>query len=186
MRLELRLKADVITFVFVRYFWELSIKQLLSVQYLFLLCVALPTPLLVPGPWDVDSTCRGWILAYLRKSWCLSPQEVPSTGTWTCSQLQLGSVSSTPIGPIVWYRLSFDSRNRTCRIYPGEPSRVPGPPESQLQILRHPSQSGGAFRLRVRNQAKRLHGSGPPQETCVHSLGPDPRFLDPQGYSSKY
>jgi hypothetical protein len=50
MRLELRLKADVITFVFVRYFWELSIKQLLSVQYLFLLCVALPTPLLVPGP----------------------------------------------------------------------------------------------------------------------------------------
>jgi hypothetical protein len=30
MRLGLRLKADVITFVFVRYFWELSIKQLLS------------------------------------------------------------------------------------------------------------------------------------------------------------
>jgi hypothetical protein len=44
------LKADVITFVFVRYFWELSIKQLLSVWYLFLLCVALPTPLLVLGP----------------------------------------------------------------------------------------------------------------------------------------
>jgi hypothetical protein len=46
MRLGLRLKADVITFVFVRYFWELSINQLLSVCYLCLLCVALPTP-----PW---------------------------------------------------------------------------------------------------------------------------------------
>jgi hypothetical protein len=50
MRLGLRLKADVITFVFVRYFWELSIKQLLFVQYLLLLCVTLPTPLLVLGP----------------------------------------------------------------------------------------------------------------------------------------
>jgi hypothetical protein len=29
------LKADVITFVFVRYFWELSIKQLLFVWRLF-------------------------------------------------------------------------------------------------------------------------------------------------------
>jgi hypothetical protein len=44
------LKADVKTFVFVRYFWELSIKQLLSVWFLFLLCVALPAPLLVLGP----------------------------------------------------------------------------------------------------------------------------------------
>jgi hypothetical protein len=50
MRLGLRLKADVITFVLVRYFWELSIKQLLSVWYLLLLCVALSTPLLVPAP----------------------------------------------------------------------------------------------------------------------------------------
>jgi hypothetical protein len=50
MWLEFCLKADVITFVFVRYFWELSIKQLLSVWYLFLLCVVLPTPLLVLGP----------------------------------------------------------------------------------------------------------------------------------------
>jgi hypothetical protein len=49
MRLGLRLKADVITF-FVRYFWELSIKRFLSVWYLFLLCVALPTPFLVLGP----------------------------------------------------------------------------------------------------------------------------------------
>jgi hypothetical protein len=46
MRLGLHLKANVITFVFVRYFWELSIKQHLSVCYLFLLCVVLPTP-----PW---------------------------------------------------------------------------------------------------------------------------------------
>jgi hypothetical protein len=46
MRIGLCLKADVITFVFVRYFWELSIKHLLSVCYLCSLCVALPTP-----PW---------------------------------------------------------------------------------------------------------------------------------------
>jgi hypothetical protein len=39
MRLGLRLKAGVMTFVFERYFWELSIKQLLSVWCLFLLCV---------------------------------------------------------------------------------------------------------------------------------------------------
>jgi hypothetical protein len=29
------------------------------------------------------------------------PQEVASTGTWSCTQLQLGSVSSTPIGPVM-------------------------------------------------------------------------------------
>jgi hypothetical protein len=46
MRLGLRLKVDVITFVFVRYFWELSINQLLSACYLCSLCVALPT-----SPW---------------------------------------------------------------------------------------------------------------------------------------
>jgi hypothetical protein len=66
------------------------------------------------------------------------------------------------------------------------PIRVSGPPRSQLQILGHPSQSGGACRLRVRDQAKRLHSSGPPQETCVRSLELDPRLLDPQDYSSKY
>jgi hypothetical protein len=71
-------------------------------------------------------------------------------------------------------------------ICPGKPSRVSGPPESQFHILGHPSQSGGECRLTVWDQAKRLHGSGPPQGTCVHSLEPDPRFPDPQGYSSKY
>jgi hypothetical protein len=63
---------------------------------------------------------------------------------------------------------------------------VPGLPESQFQILGHPLQSGGACRLTVLDQAKRLHGSGPPQGMCVHSLESDPRFPDPQGYSSKY
>jgi hypothetical protein len=29
------------------------------------------------------------------------PQEVASIGTWTCTQLQPGSVSSTPVGPTV-------------------------------------------------------------------------------------
>jgi hypothetical protein len=56
---------------------------------------------------------------------------------------------------------------------------MPGPLESEFQILGHPSQSGGACMLRVRDHAKRLHSSGPPQETCVHSLEPDPRLPDP-------
>jgi hypothetical protein len=63
---------------------------------------------------------------------------------------------------------------------------MPGPLESQFQILGHPSQSGGACRLRVRDHAKRLHSSRLPQEMCVHSLEPDPRLPDPQEYSSKY
>ena len=178
MRLGLRLKADVRTFVFVRYFWELSIKQLLSVWYLLLLCVVLPTPLLVPAPLGCRLDMSRLDTSIPKKEFCPGPQEVASTRTWSCSQLHLGSVSSTPIGPIVWYQPSFDSRNRTCRIESGKPSHMTGPPESQLQILGHPSQSGGACGLRVRNQAKRLHGSGPPQETCVHSLEPDPRFPD--------
>jgi hypothetical protein len=91
-----------------------------------------------------------------------------------------------PLGPIVWYQPSFDSCNRTCRIWLGDPSRVPGPPESQFQILGHPSQSGGACRLTVQDQANRLHDSESPKGTCVHSLEPDPRFPGPQGYSSKY
>jgi hypothetical protein len=61
-----------------------------------------------------------------------------------------------------------------------------GPPGPRFQILGHPSQSGGACRLTLRNQAKRLHGFGPPQETSIHSLEPDPRLSDPQDYSSKY
>jgi hypothetical protein len=34
-------------------------------------------------------------------------------------------------------------------------------------------------RLRVRDQAKRLHSSGPPQETSVRSLHPDPQVAGP-------
>jgi hypothetical protein len=34
-------------------------------------------------------------------------------------------------------------------------------------------------RLRVRNQAKRLHSSGPLQETSAHSLEPDPQVAGP-------
>jgi hypothetical protein len=33
--------------------------------------------------------------------------------------------------------------------------------------------------LRVRNQAKRLHSSGPPQETSTYSLELAPRLSDP-------
>jgi hypothetical protein len=37
----------------------------------------------------------------------------------------------------------------------------------------------------MRDQAKRLHGFGPPQEISVHFLEPDPGLSDPQDYSSK-
>jgi hypothetical protein len=58
MRLGLRLKVDVIIFVSVRYVWELSIKQLLSVRYLLLLCVWLYQLLSwYLAPWDVGSAC---------------------------------------------------------------------------------------------------------------------------------
>jgi hypothetical protein len=57
----------------------------------------------------------------------------------------------------------------------------PDPLGSQLQILGHSSQSGGACRLRVQNQAKRLHGSGPPQETCIHFSRTGPKVPGPTG-----
>jgi hypothetical protein len=63
---------------------------------------------------------------------------------------------------------------------------VSGPPGPRFQILGHLSQSGGVCRLTVRDQAKRLHDSGPPQGTSIHSLEPDPRLSDPHDYSSKY
>jgi hypothetical protein len=63
---------------------------------------------------------------------------------------------------------------------------VSGPLGPRFQILGHPSQSGGVCRLTVRDQAKRLHGSEPPQETSIHSLEPEPRLSDPQDSSSKY
>jgi hypothetical protein len=31
----------------------------------------------------------------------------------------------------------------------------------------------------VQNQSKRLHNSGPLQETCAHSLEPDPQVVGP-------
>jgi hypothetical protein len=51
-----------------------------------------------------------------KKELVTQPQEVVSTGTWACTKFWLESVSSTPIGPTVWYLPSFDSCNRTCRI----------------------------------------------------------------------
>jgi hypothetical protein len=60
----------------------------------------------------------------------------------------------------------------------GKPIHMSGPPRLQFQILGHPSQSGGACRLRVRDQAKRLHSSGPTQGACVHSLELDSRLQD--------
>jgi hypothetical protein len=81
MRLGLRLKADVITFVFVRYFWELSIKQLLSVCYLFLLCVALPTPPWYLAPLECRLNVSRLDTSIPKKELVTRPQEVASTGT---------------------------------------------------------------------------------------------------------
>jgi hypothetical protein len=38
----------------------------------------------------------------------------------------------------------------------------------------------------VRDQAERLHGSGPPQEASIFFLVPDPRLRTHRTYSSKY
>jgi hypothetical protein len=60
---------------------------------------------------------------------------------------------------------------------------MPRPRGSQFQILRYPSQSDGVCRLRVQNEAKQLHSSGPLQEMSVDSLELAPRLLSP--YSSR-
>jgi hypothetical protein len=60
-----------------------------------------------------------------------------------------------------------------------KPSRMPGPTGSQFQILGCPLQSDGACTLRVQNHAKRLHNSGPLQETSAHSLELVHKLPDP-------
>jgi hypothetical protein len=54
------------------------------------------------------------VIAYI--STFVLVKDVVWTGTWTYTQLWLGSFSSAPIGPTNWYLVSFDSCNRTCRI----------------------------------------------------------------------
>jgi hypothetical protein len=56
----------------------------------------------------------------------------------------------------------------------------PDPLGSRFQILGHLSQGGGACSPTVRDQAERLHGPRPPQETSVRSLAPVLRLSDPQ------
>jgi hypothetical protein len=87
MRLGLRLKADVITFVLVRYFWELSIKHHLYVCYLSLLCVALPTPPWYLAPLGCRLDMSRLDTSVPKKELVTGPQEVVSTGTWTCTQI---------------------------------------------------------------------------------------------------
>jgi hypothetical protein len=82
---------------------------------------------------------------------------------------------------MIWYLSSFDLCNRTCRIKPRKLRRMPGLTGPRFQILGYPLQSGEVCRLRVQNQAKRLHDSGPLQGTSTHSLEVDPSLPDPFG-----
>ena len=49
----------------------------------------------------------------------------------------------------------------------------------QFRVLGYLLQNGGACRLRVRNQAKWLHDSGPLQEISTSSPDPVPSIPDP-------
>jgi hypothetical protein len=75
------------------------------------------TPTVMPAPatdWPVTSVlnvfvgpCAGCLeslhrfLKFISLAFCDGPQEVALTGTWACTQLQLGSISSTPTGPVI-------------------------------------------------------------------------------------
>jgi hypothetical protein len=103
MGLGLRLKADVITFAFCKVLLSTiyqAILALICILFAPVVCVALSTPLWYLAPLG----CRldvSRMDTSIPKRVGNSPQEAASTGTRTRTQLQLGSVSSTPIGPIV-------------------------------------------------------------------------------------
>ena len=54
-----------------------------------------------------------------------------------------------------------------------------GPPWVAALNTRVPVAEWWRYRLRVRDQAKRLHSSGPLQEASAHSIGPDPQVAGP-------
>jgi hypothetical protein len=73
MELGFRLKADVITFVFCKVLLSTIyqvVLALISIQLVPVVCGVIDSSLVPMQPsWDVGSTCRGWILAYLGMSW---------------------------------------------------------------------------------------------------------------------
>jgi hypothetical protein len=86
-------------------------KVLLSTIYqavLALICVPL-VPVargvtdssLVPSPLGCRLDLSRLQTSIPKKEFGGGPQEVASTGTWACTQLWLGSVSSTTIGPVI-------------------------------------------------------------------------------------
>jgi hypothetical protein len=70
MELGLRLKADVITFAFVRNLLSTIYQAVVAlICMLFVSAACVTNFYLVLAPWEVGSTCRGCIPAYVRKSW---------------------------------------------------------------------------------------------------------------------
>jgi hypothetical protein len=99
MELGLRLKADVIIFTFVMYFLSTIYQVVLA-----LICVP-PVPVVcVVVDCSLTLGPLGCRLDVSRLDTSVPervgniPQEAASTGIWTCTQLRLGGVSSTPIG----------------------------------------------------------------------------------------
>jgi hypothetical protein len=86
-------------------------KVLLSTIYqavLVLICVPLVPVVcgvtdssLVPAPLGCRLDLSRLHTSIPKKEFGGGPEEVASTGTWACTQLRLGSISSAPTGPII-------------------------------------------------------------------------------------
>jgi hypothetical protein len=71
---------------------------------------------------------------------------------------------STPIGPTIWYLSSFDSCNRTCRIWPGKSSRMPRPTVVVVGGIYSPQPPSSRW--------GRLLAMGAPDSLVRHRTGP--------------
>jgi hypothetical protein len=103
MELGFRLKADVILFAFCKVLLSTIYQVVLALIYVPLVPVVcgVTDSSLVPDPLGCRLNLSRLQTSIPKKEFGGGPQEVASTGTWACTQLQLGSISSTPTGPVI-------------------------------------------------------------------------------------
>jgi hypothetical protein len=103
MELGFRLKADVILFAFCKVLLSTIYQVVLALIYVPLVPVVcgVTDSSLVPDPLGCRLNLSRLQTSIPKKEFGGGPQEVASTGTWACTQHQLGSVSSTPTGSVI-------------------------------------------------------------------------------------
>jgi hypothetical protein len=91
------------TFAFCKVLLSTIYQAVLALIYVPLVPVArgVTYSSLVPAPLRCRLDLSRLQTSIPNKEFRGGPQEVASTGTWACTQLRLGSVSSTPTGPII-------------------------------------------------------------------------------------